>query len=48
MEGQVITSYPLLDATGTLTLILKFRAHQLLSGFQNSASHMGTSHPCGL
>lgn len=48
MEGQVFACYPFLDAIGPLTPNLKFRAHQLLSGFQNSASHMGISHLCGL
>lgn len=44
MEGQVFTCYPFPDAIGTLTPNLKFRAHQRLSGFQNSASHMGIRH----
>lgn len=48
MEGQVFACYPFLDATGPLTLHLKFRAHQLLSDFNNNASHMGITHPCGL
>lgn len=48
MEGQVFTHYPFLDANGTLTPNLKFRAHQLLSGLQDNVPQMGISHLCGL
>jgi len=48
MEGQVFACYPLLDAIGPLTQNLKFRARQLPSGFQNSASLRGISHLCSL
>lgn len=48
MEGQVFARYPFLDAIGPLTLNLKFKAHRLLSGFQNNASDKRISHLCGL
>lgn len=45
MEGQVFTCYPFLDAFGTLAPNLKFRAHQLLSGFSEWCFTHGNKPP---